>query len=78
MSAATTHPPKHWIEDLDADDARVAIVQALDRRGGSVERAADHLGMTRMGLWRHLRDLGMLGVPEEIRDRAARRFRLAG
>lgn len=68
----------HWLNDLDKDDQRLAIVQALEARGGVIVQAAEKLGISRMGLWWYLRDLGMLTVPEEIKDRAARRFRLTG
>jgi transcriptional regulator of acetoin/glycerol metabolism len=68
----------HWLGDLDADDQRLALVQALEREAGNCSRAAKHLDMSRMTLWRWLRNLGMLTLPAEIEDRAARRFRLVG
>jgi transcriptional regulator with GAF, ATPase, and Fis domain len=89
MSAATTTakptprrgpPPngRHWLRDLDPDDARAAIVQALEREAGCCSKAARRLETSRMNLWRLLRDLGMLTMPAEVEERARRRFRLAG
>jgi two-component system response regulator AtoC len=42
----------------DAPDAR-RIVDALARAGGNRERAAQSLGMSRVTLWRHMRQLGI-------------------
>ncbi|MBK8252924.1 MAG: sigma 54-interacting transcriptional regulator [Polyangiaceae bacterium] len=49
----TASPPG----DLDPDTAR--ILRALERTGGSRERAAQLLGMSRVTLWRRMRELGI-------------------
>lgn len=76
MTSPAIHP--HWLRSLPIDERRAEIVRVLETTAGHERNAAARLDMTRMTLWRFLRDLNMLSIPAEIRDRAARRFRLAG
>jgi hypothetical protein len=68
----------HWIDKLEPDDARLAVVQALDISAGDVERAAERLETTRLGLWRTLSRLELLNIPAQMRNRARARMQLAG
>ena len=74
MNANTTH----WIDALPLDDARGVVVQALEMSEGDAERAAAKLEMSRIGFWRMLRELSLLNIPADMRDRRVRRLQLAG
>ncbi|MEZ4299747.1 MAG: sigma 54-interacting transcriptional regulator [Polyangiaceae bacterium] len=54
---ATAQPPAAPPTDVDPETAR--ILRALERTGGSRERAAQLLGMSRVTLWRRMRELGI-------------------
>jgi hypothetical protein len=68
--------PIHWIDALSPDDARLALVQALEMSSGDVARAAERLAVTRLGLWIRLRDLALLNLPLEMQSTEARRLSL--
>lgn len=70
--------PPHWIDSMHPEDARLAVVQALEMSDGDVELAARRLGVTRLGLWRTLCDLELLNIPAQMRERSARRLQIAG
>jgi transcriptional regulator with PAS, ATPase and Fis domain len=51
-------PPRTFTRQSDDPEAE-KILRALERAGGSRERAAKSLGMSRVTLWRRMRDLGL-------------------
>ncbi len=52
-SSTVEHPPR------DAAPETLRVMRALERAGGNRERAAKILGMSRVTLWRRMRELGL-------------------
>jgi DNA-binding NtrC family response regulator len=58
LSAARTGPPS--LEDMSLEDAERALIRsAIRRNGGSVQAAAEALGLSRSAMYRRLEKLGL-------------------
>ena len=58
LSAARTGPPS--LEDMSLEDAERALIRsAIKRNGGSVQAAAEALGLSRSAMYRRLEKLGL-------------------
>ena len=63
LSAARTGPPS--LEDMSLEDAERALIRsAIKRNGGSVQAAAEALGLSRSAMYRRLEKLGL--KPDEL------------
>jgi DNA-binding NtrC family response regulator len=63
LSAARTGPPS--LEDMSLEDAERALIRsAIRRNGGSVQAAAEALGLSRSAMYRRLEKLGL--KPDEL------------
>ena len=63
LSAANAGPPS--LEDMSLEDAERALIRsAIKRNGGSVQAAAEALGLSRSAMYRRLEKLGL--KPDEV------------
>jgi len=63
LSAARSGPPS--LEDMSLEDAERALIRAaIKRNGGSVQAAAEALGLSRSAMYRRLEKLGL--KPDEL------------